>query len=298
MIVLLTVSASLQNVIVDYMKAQSGGHAPFHSTSMVVYCESLKLGITAVLWAAFGTPKEDLANYSASRFLFAIPSLLYVVQNNLSYYILTITDAPTYQLWANLKIITTGLFMYAFLGVRLSRSQILSLGTMFLGLTVNNVCKATVDESVVYILAASVLSGLSSVYTERLLKSADGNFLFDTLHIYIFSTLAALPTFRHQSLQNPLVVIMLGLNVFVGMTISWIMKHCDNLVKLFCVSMSLYISSFLSSMCCGFAITPAFVVSSLLVVLSMMHYHLKGKGSRGVRNEEQERILIPTPEKG
>jgi len=47
--------------------------------------------------------------------LFVIPSLIYLIHNNVQFATLTYVDTSTYQIMGNLKIVTTGiLFRYLF----------------------------------------------------------------------------------------------------------------------------------------------------------------------------------------
>lgn len=49
--------------------------------------------------------------------LFPIPSLIYLVHNNVQFATLTYVDTSTYQIMGNLKIVTTGILFRCFLGL-------------------------------------------------------------------------------------------------------------------------------------------------------------------------------------
>ena len=50
--------------------------------------------------------------------LYPIPSLIYLVHNNIQFYTLKYLDPNTYQILGNLKIVTTGILFRLFLKVR------------------------------------------------------------------------------------------------------------------------------------------------------------------------------------
>lgn len=56
------------------------------------------------------TVREDIIQKPAGLLKMAVPSCLYVVQNNLNYIAMKNLDAPTFQLLYQLKILTTALF--------------------------------------------------------------------------------------------------------------------------------------------------------------------------------------------
>ena len=74
--------------------------------------------------------------------LYVTPSLIYLVHNNVQFFTLKYLDPATYQVLGNLKIVTTGLLFWLFLGRRLSKLQWISLVLLTLGATTSQVCHA------------------------------------------------------------------------------------------------------------------------------------------------------------
>ena len=65
----------------------------------------------------------------------AIPSGLYVIQNNLLFLALTNLDAATYQVTYQLKILTTAAFSWWMLGRHISTQRIVSLFVLVIGVS-------------------------------------------------------------------------------------------------------------------------------------------------------------------
>ena len=66
----------------------------------------------------------------------AVPSFLYLLQNNLLYFALSNLRATPYKVTYNLKILTSALFSVTMLGQKLSKRKWLSLIALFVGVTV------------------------------------------------------------------------------------------------------------------------------------------------------------------
>jgi len=73
------------------------------------------------------SPKRLLSDHALSEFAsYAIPALIYFVNNNLLFYILQEVDPTTFQLLSQMKTIFTGLLFRVFLKRRLSSVQVLA----------------------------------------------------------------------------------------------------------------------------------------------------------------------------
>ena len=98
--------------------------------------ECLKLGISSFLLQKQLRTSPDKAHMTwglASHSLYVVPSILYLVQNNLQFVAMQFLDAPTYQILGNLKIVSTGVLFRVFLGRHLSRFQWIGLVLLMAG---------------------------------------------------------------------------------------------------------------------------------------------------------------------
>jgi solute carrier family 35 (UDP-sugar transporter), member A1/2/3 len=117
----------------------------------------------------------------------AVPSVIYIIQNNLLYLAIANLDAPTYQVVYNAKILTTGLFSYLLLGKRLSPVQWGSLVILMIGVSAAQYdpgagSKVLKDGSnrtlgLLFVAVACITSGFAGVYFEKVLKSSQTRFV-------------------------------------------------------------------------------------------------------------------------
>ena len=101
----------------------------FHASSVVVASETCKLCLSAMI-VAYKRFREDRAASEpkhrcvSADFLMAVPSLLYIVQNNLLFLAVKQLDPTVYMACSQCKIITTAFFTYVILKVRLNGSAL------------------------------------------------------------------------------------------------------------------------------------------------------------------------------
>ncbi|CAJ1975437.1 unnamed protein product [Sphenostylis stenocarpa] len=89
--------------------------------------------------------------------LFPIPSVIYLIHNNVQFATLTYVDTSTYQIMGNLKIVTTRVLFRMFLGRRLSNLQWMAIVLLVVGTTtsrvpencVSQICVEELDEYLV-----------------------------------------------------------------------------------------------------------------------------------------------------
>ena len=91
----LTVLASTQSLLVELAKSLNGGATPFDTPSAVFFTELLKLLIALALWLRERPSLEydGLSGWQFTPFLlFAIPALLFIVQNNAVFLAMELLD--------------------------------------------------------------------------------------------------------------------------------------------------------------------------------------------------------------
>lgn len=293
--IVFSASVSLANVVVQ--KIHEDGIS-FHVPSIVFYTEFSKLVVTII--SAFIFKNNDiftLCQKSPTHILkLSIPAICYIIQNNLSMYAIIATNAPTFQLWSNIKILSTAAFMYIFLKLDLSLSKVLCLLQILCGLAITRK-NISFEIGILYIILSSIVSGFSSTYTELLLKNSSTSFVANTFYMYCFTTLFAFPFYdfqNYQSVDNPYIKIVLFLNIIVGISVSLIMKYADNMVKIFLTIISLIITGLISNLCCSTKITSSFLLSSFTVCISIIQYNLeptKKDESKSIQRNESSHLL-------
>ena len=109
----LCIIATAQPLLLELAKRGNYGKTPFHTPSAVFFTEAVKLVIALVTWL-YQYRRLDytgLENFRLSAsFVYAVPAILFAVQNNLVYFAMQDLDPPTFQLWACFKLIPVGIF--------------------------------------------------------------------------------------------------------------------------------------------------------------------------------------------
>lgn len=124
--------------------SQENGTIRFSATSMNLTIELTKLLFSALGFAYYKSihtnddtndNNKDLAqkwtNQLLKSIVFAIPALLYFINNNLAVWLQFYMDSTSYQILGNFKIFTTALLYYLIMGKRLTRIKWLSLLLLF-----------------------------------------------------------------------------------------------------------------------------------------------------------------------
>jgi UDP-sugar transporter A1/2/3 len=278
----------------------------------------------------------------------SVPSILYTIQNNLLYLALSHLDSPTYQLVYQAKILTTAIFSVLMLNRKLSKRKWACLAVLTIGVILAQRnqpyessssqampppssesapivgSRPVVDDlnplgqtqnralGIVAVLLASITSGFSGVYFEKILKSSPATTLWSrNVQMGVPSVIIALVTclivdgskiFPSMSssttattepsgfLQNynTLTWTVILLQSLGGLCVALVVKHLDNIVKVFASSVAIVISTLLSCFFYGFRMSLGFGLAGMLVVGSAAVYSLPdteegGGGGAGIK---------------
>ncbi|XP_066572891.1 probable UDP-sugar transporter protein SLC35A4 [Amia ocellicauda] len=274
------------------------GKVPFSSSSCVVLIELTKLLVS--LWLLLVWDLHSLRGALSWRHVlpYAIPALLYAVNNNLVVYMQVHMDPSTFQVLSNLKIVSTALLYSAFLRKRLQPVQWLAICLLMMA----GVChtyssldntEQEKDQAVVgthfhisgpgllLVLTYTLVSGLAAVYTERILKTQRLPLNLQNFFLYVFGVLVNFSIhFTHTSPGffegfSPLVWAIVASQALNGLLMSVVMKHSSNITRLFVISCSMLVNAALSVWLFGLQLTPLFFVAVLLIGLAIhLYYHV------------------------
>ncbi|XP_056847891.1 CMP-sialic acid transporter 1-like isoform X1 [Raphanus sativus] len=213
--------------------SDEGGYKYDYAT-VPFLAEVLKLIISSLfLWRETKTSSSSSSSATAkitkdwkSVRLFVIPSIIYLIHNNVQFATLTFVDTSTYQIMGNLKIVTTALLFRLFLKRKLSNLQWMAIGLLAVGTTTSQVLlllfsllmllniiqndfnfvfflfqikgcgeascdslfTAPIQGYLLGILSAA-LSALAGVYTEFLMKRNNDSLYWQNLQLYTFGSL-------------------------------------------------------------------------------------------------------------
>jgi len=132
-------------LILSMRKARTAEGEQFFSTVAVVMAEIFKLFtcLCVILYESGGSfsklcgfLKEKIIDDPVDTLKLSVPSLIYMIQNNLLYVAVSNLPAATYQVTYQLKILTTAMFSVTMLGKQLSKFQWLSMIMLFSGVAI------------------------------------------------------------------------------------------------------------------------------------------------------------------
>ena len=280
--------------------SKSDGVYRYNFATVPLLAELIKLITSALLLSRqiSADPKgTQITRDWKSTMLYPIPSLIYLVHNNVQFMTLKYVDPATYQILGNLKIVTTGVLFRVILKRHLNKLQWIALALLMVGATTSQIgctgsgLSAPVQGYMLGILSAC-LSALAGVYTEKLMKMNDDNLYWQNLQLYSFGvvfnaarllvddintgfsngfTLLPHTLLRGYDAVTWMVVCNLA---FTGLLVSWIMKYADTIVKVYSTSMAMMVTMVLSVFLFDIAPNLQLVLGIITASMSLQLYYL------------------------
>ncbi|KAG0454727.1 hypothetical protein HPP92_024019 [Vanilla planifolia] len=295
---LLTILTSSQGILTTL--SQSNGRYKYDYATIPFLAEIFKLLVSIFfLWREFNSssPPRMTTEWKSVR-LFIVPSVIYLVHNNVQFATLIFVDPSTYQIMGNLKIVTTGILFRFFLKRKLSNLQWMAIILLAVGTTTSQVkgcgdvpCDSLFSAPIQgYILGvfSACLSALAGVYTEYLMKKNNDSLYWQNVQLYTFGTIFNMARllwddYRVGFEKGPwwerllngytittwLVVLNLGTT---GLLVSWLMKFADNIVKVYSTSMAMLLTMLLSVYLFSFHPTLQLFLGILICMISLHLY--------------------------
>ncbi|KAG9454442.1 hypothetical protein H6P81_007346 [Aristolochia fimbriata] len=295
---LLTLLTSSQGILTTL--SQSNGRYSYDYATVPFLAEVLKLVVSSfLLWSEckLSTSPRMTTEWKTVR-LYPIPSIIYLIHNNVQFATLTYVDTSTYQIMGNLKIVTTGILFRLFLRRKLSNLQWMAIVLLAVGTTTSQVkgcgelsCdslfSAPIQGYMLGILSAC-LSALAGVYTEFLMKKNNDSLYWQNVQLYTFGAIFNMARlllddfksgfesgpwwqrlFYGYSVATWMVVLNLG---STGLLVSWLMKYADNIVKVYSTSMAMLLTMVLSAYLFEFKPTLQLFLGIIICMMSLHMY--------------------------
>jgi UDP-sugar transporter A1/2/3 len=176
--------------------SQSNGRYIYDYATVPFLAEVFKLVVSSLLlWRerrVLSTTRMT-TEWNSVR-LYPIPSIIYLVHNNVQFATLTYVDTSTYQIMGNLKIVTTGILFRLFLKRKLSNLQWMAIVLLAIGTTTSqtkgcgegscdSLFSAPIQGYMLGILSAC-LSASAGVYTEFLMKKNNDSLYWQNVQLY------------------------------------------------------------------------------------------------------------------
>lgn len=298
------VTLTLQNAVVAlsmrYARIRPGDM--FISSTAVVMAEIIKLAVCLVLvyyiesisWKHFiSILNNTIIKQPVDTLKVCIPSLVYLIQNNLLYVSTSNLDAATYQVTYQLKIFTTAVFSVLILKRKLLRHQWIALIILIFGVVLVQFNNST-DKSLsthpnqnriiglVSALIACCLSGFAGVYFEKILKGAEISIWMRNIQL----SLVSIPLGFAMCITNweqittdgfffgydSYIIYLIGLQAAGGLIVAMVVKYADNILKGFATSLAIVVACTFSMYFFDFTISIQFVVGTILVMCSIFLY--------------------------
>ncbi|XP_035720953.1 UDP-galactose translocator-like [Vespa mandarinia] len=304
------VTLTLQNALVGlsmrYARTRSGDL--FISSTAVVMSEFLKLLTCLVLvyieegelLKFYNALKQTIIKEPVDTLKVCVPSILYIIQNNLLYVSASNLDAATYQVTYQLKILTTAFFAVVILRRSLRNTQWSALILLVIGVVLVQLAQSgttvTLPSGIqqnhllgfTAALSACFLSGFAGIYFEKILKGSDISVWMRNVQLSLLSLPFGLITcflndgdiikkqgffFGYDSFIYYLVVLQAG----GGLIVAMVVKYADNILKGFATSLAIIISCIASIYLFDFHLTFQFSFGAFLVICSIFLYSYQPK---------------------
>jgi len=284
------------------MSGEGKDQVPYDTNAALLVTELCKLVVTAILLVWSDGLQSAVRSISAvpprEWLLFSAPAVIYSITNNLSIMQLKYMDPGTNSVLVQSKIITTALLWWFWFKNPIDKQQWVSLGLLMAGSMFVALPNEDSGSTTMYIrwptgpllvLAMVVLSALAGIITEGVYKTFGRNrsIHIDNLSMYIWGIASNALQFYYigqHDLGTPLIAgfngwtwAMVAVSVSLGLTLGYVMKYFDNIVKLLMNGASIIVSGVLSYLVFGFRWTLNYCIGSLVVVFAVLLFKSKTK---------------------
>jgi UDP-sugar transporter A1/2/3 len=244
---------------------------------------------------------------------FFVPSAIYFVNNNLVFVILQALDPSTFQLVSQTKTIFTGLLFRFMLKRRLTIFQWMALFFLGCGTACSQIPEGNAEHlvtklskqaaetghvggledlrfpavvGVLITLFTAALSSLAGVYNELLLKGrVTAPLHWQNMQMYIHGVWL---NFAFMMVYDGAVIRSSGVfhgytwvtwaaiicNASVGITVSAVLKYCDNIARVYAHSIAMLVVMLVSVPLFGLDLTAQLIIALLLVTASTLQYNV------------------------
>lgn len=271
------------------------GGIPFSSSAVVVLIELTKLLLSLLLLLTRDRPPLGVTLSWQHAAPFALSALLYAANNNLVVHMQLFMDPSTFQILSNLKIVSTALLYSLLLRQRLRVRQWLAL-CLLMAAGLSYSCGGLWDPqgsgsppamrlhiTLLGLLLISVyclISGLSAVYTEAVLKTQPLPLSLQNLFLYFFGVLVNLIGHFWSGADrgflegfSPWVLVIVLSQALNGLIMSVVMKHSSNITRLFVISCSILVNALLSVALFNLQLTLLFFIAVSCIGLAVHLYY-------------------------
>jgi len=301
---MLLVSALLSAGNLCINASKEDGRVPYMSVTATFLIEALKLLLMLAAIAVTrtaGPPRMTLRE----SVVYAAPSLLYMLDNNLNYVILRFLDPATLAVLWNLKILTTAVLFRLVLKRELSELRKVAIVLLLLGVVTSQSDKQGAAASasddngnrpnprdfaigVVLALIGATISSCASIATEWAFKrKSNCPFLWQNVMLYSYGMLfnGLMLLAKHEEITtrgffhgyNRWTVAVVAVNSVRGISTGLILKFLDNIAGVYSHAGATLLTMLFSMLFLDFSPSLEFACGLSVVVISTYLYHLKAE---------------------
>lgn len=249
--------------------------APYLVSTVVACSETLKLVASVALLAhthGKGAVVSAMRDARPNGARLALPSALYVLQNNLLFKAVRMLSPTTYAVCAQSKILTSALCSVWLLHSKITRRQCFALATLVAGMVLVRASETNhrgrgarigassrdgdASRGLFALFAAAFISGFTGAYLEKIYTSSDDasveshSVWFRNAQLACFSVpIAVMSAYWRDGARidrggffqgyDVVVAIVVVLQATGGLVVGIVMRHAGNILKCFAVSISM-----------------------------------------------------------
>eukprot|EP00013_Stygamoeba_regulata_P000531 CAMPEP_0177631740 /NCGR_PEP_ID=MMETSP0447-20121125/1908_1 /TAXON_ID=0 /ORGANISM="Stygamoeba regulata, Strain BSH-02190019" /LENGTH=264 /DNA_ID=CAMNT_0019133239 /DNA_START=399 /DNA_END=1189 /DNA_ORIENTATION=+ len=201
--------------------------------------------------------------------LYAVPAILYFVNDNLLFAIYTTLDPTTFEILASMRIIFTSLLYRFFMRTAFSKVQWIALFLLVIGSLISQLvtCEEHTVSSISWsefrlVVLYCFISSFAGVFIERLLKrNPNEDFLIQNMKMYLCGaffngfTLLALFSDRLENrgviglaTENAAAFLIIINHALSGLAIAATMRYSNNIARVYAHTISMVLTMLISSM--------------------------------------------------
>ena len=243
---------------------------PYVVSTVIASAELVKLVLSYILLVASdgqSAARDALREVPSNATRLAVPSVLYVIQNNLLFEGVRLLSPTAYMVCSQSKILTSAFCSVLLLGTRIAREQHVALLLLVWGMFMVHgeerrgqhlpSVEAQTGETVrgvVAVFTAAFTSGFAGAYLEKMYKEAGDNkrsIWFRNIQLSCFSLPVAMIGSAWRDGErlrandgvfqgyDVVVVLVIALQAVGGLVVAAVLRYAGNVLKCFAISISI-----------------------------------------------------------
>ena len=278
---------------------------PYAASTVVASAELVKVLLSCVLLVTSdgqSAARAALREVPSNATRLAVPSVLYVIQNNLLFEGVRLMSPTAYMVCSQSKILTSAFCSVLLLGTRITRKQHVALLVLVCGMIMvqseegrgqnaspDSARTGETVQGMVAVLTAAFTSGFAGAYLEKMYKEVGAkkrSVWFRNTQLACFSLPVAMigSAWRDGERMRAnegvfqgydgVVLLVIALQAIGGLVVAAVLRHAGNVLKCFAVSISICICAVVTTLFAtdGHALSANTTLGIALVIGSTFLY--------------------------